>query len=140
MSKTFSNPRDRVITIILLVLCVLSAVAAALVGIDDNLPGILLALFSALAFVLAFTHPWRSLKKFLFLLLASVIGFILLIIFNIAADLILQNPATSDTLRDMLESRVAEAKVVIFLMLSAAAFLVGIAGSIVMFFRSRGNK
>jgi hypothetical protein len=41
----------------LLVTCGLSAIAAAFVGVDDNLLGIMLAFFGVIAIVLAFVHP-----------------------------------------------------------------------------------
>ena len=70
MIGALSTPQNRIKTLILLVICGLLAIAAAAVGIDDNLPGILLAYLAATAFVLAFVHPWRSARKFMFLLLA----------------------------------------------------------------------
>ncbi len=140
MSDAFSTPRNRITTIVLLVLCVLSAIAAVLVGIDDNLPGVFLALFAGIAFVLAFSHPWRSIRKFLFLLLASVLGFVFLIILNIALDFITRNPATSDSLRNLLQGRAGDAGILVLSMLSMAAFLVAAVGSLVLFIRSRRKK
>ena len=93
MIDAFSTPRNRIKTLILLVVCGLSATVAVVVGIDDNLPGVMLALLAAIAFVLAFTHPWRTTRKFMFLLLASVLGFVLFIIMNIIFDSIAQNPS-----------------------------------------------
>ena len=77
MIDAFSTPHDKKLTLILLAICGLLAIAAIVAGIEDNLPGILLAFLAATAFVLAFVHPWRIAKKYLFLLLASVLGFIL---------------------------------------------------------------
>ncbi len=90
----------RIITLILLAVCGLLAIAASVIGIDDNPPGILLAFLAATAFILAFVHPWRTPRKFLFLLLASVLGFGLFIILNILLDSITQNPATSDSISE----------------------------------------
>jgi uncharacterized membrane protein (UPF0136 family) len=137
MIAAFSTPGNRNKSIILLVICGLLAIAAAAVGIDDNPPGILLAFLSAIAFVLAFVHPWRAAKKFMFLLLASVLGFVLYIILNIILDTAAQNPAAVDGLQDLLQSPVTEAISVIIAMICAAAFIVGAVGSVAMVIRNR---
>ena len=76
MLEALSTPRNRIRTLILLAVCGVLAIAAGTVGIDDNPPGIVLAFLSACAFVLAFAHPWRASKQFLYLLVASVLGLI----------------------------------------------------------------
>jgi membrane-anchored glycerophosphoryl diester phosphodiesterase (GDPDase) len=136
MTSAFSTPHNRKMTLILLAICSLLAIAAVAVGIDDNLPGILLAFLAATAFVLAFVHPWRTAKKFLFLLLASVLGFVLYIILNIILDSVAQNPATSGALQDLIQSPVVNALSLIIAMVCPAAFIVGAVGSVVMFIRS----
>jgi hypothetical protein len=137
MIAAFSTPSNRNKTIILLAICGLLAIAATAIGIDDNPPGILLAFLSATAFVLAFVHPWRIAKKFMFLLLASVIGFVLFIILNIALDITTQDPATSGTLRELIESPAMNALNTIIIMICAAAFIVGAVGSVAMATRNR---
>jgi len=104
MVSAFSPPQNRKKTLILLAMCGLLAIAAVVVGIDDNLPGILLAFLAATAFVLAFAHPWRTARKFMFLLLASILSFVLFIILNIILDTVAQDPATSGALQDLLQS------------------------------------
>ena len=54
--------------------------AALLVGVSDNLPGILLLYASALALVLAVTHRWKDPKKFGYLTLGSILGFFIFVI------------------------------------------------------------
>ena len=137
MISAFSTPHNRRTTLILLAICGLLAIAAVLVGIDDNPPGVLLAFLAATAFVLAFVHPWRTAKKFMFLLLASVLGFVLYIILNIVLDTVAQNPATTGALQALLQSPVVDAVSIIIAMLCAAAFMVGAVGSVVMFIRNR---
>jgi uncharacterized membrane protein (UPF0136 family) len=132
-----STPRNRIKTLILLVICGLSAIASAVVGIDDNLPGILLAFLAATAFVLAFAHPWRTARKFMFLLLASVLGFVLFVILNIIFDSVAQDPATSGALQDLIQSPAIDALNLIIAMICPAAFIVGAVGSVAMFIRSR---
>ncbi|MCX6060411.1 MAG: hypothetical protein NTW69_19980 [Chloroflexi bacterium] len=137
MIDAFSTPNHKKLTLIFLAVCVLLAIAAIVTGIEDNLPGILLALLSATAFVLAFVHPWRITKKYLFLLLGSVLSFVLYIILNIILDTITQDPATSSALLDLLESPVLNAISIIIAMICTAAFIVGAVGSVAMFIRNR---
>ena len=137
MIAAFSTPHNRTITFILLAVCGLLAIAAAAVGIDDNLPGVLLAFLAATVFVIAFVHPWRTAKKFVLLLLASVLSFVLYIILNIVLDTAVQDPATAGALQDLLQSPVVNAFSVIIAILCPAAFIVGAAGSVAMFMRNR---
>jgi riboflavin transporter FmnP len=137
MSAAFSTPSNRNKTIILLAICGLLAITAVAVGIDDNPPGILLAFLAASAFVLAFVHPWRTAKKFLYLLLASLLGFILFTILNVSLDTAAQNPATTSALQDLLNSPIVNAFNIIIIMICAAALIVGAVGSVAMFIRNR---
>ena len=137
MSDAFSTPSNRIKALILLAICGLLAIAAVVVGIDDNPPGILLAFLAATAFVLAFAHSWRTARKFMFLLLASVLGLVLLIILNIIFDSVTQNPATSGALQDLIQSPAINALNLIVAMICPAAFIVGAVGSVAMFIRNR---
>lgn len=137
MIEALSTPRNRIKTISLVTICGLVAITAASIGIEDNPPGILLALLAATAFVLAFAHPWRTSRKFLFLLLASVVSFVLFAILNIIIDSVAQNPTTSIAIRNLIQSPTINAVILIIAMLCAAALIVGAIGSVVMFIRSR---
>jgi riboflavin transporter FmnP len=136
MKEAFS-PIHRVKTIILLVLCISSAIGAVVIGIDDNLPGIVLAFLAALSFILAFVHPWRTARKFLRLLLAAVLGLILFVVVNILIDTAVQNPTTPLALRELTDSPAFETMSIIIIMILPAAILIGIVGWIVMVIRSR---
>ena len=137
MIDAFSTPRNRITTFILLAICGLLAIAAVAVGIEDNLPGILLAFLAATAFVLAFAHTWRTARKFMFLLLASVLGLVLFVILNIILDTVAQNPATSGALQDLIQSPFANTLSLIIVMVCPAALIVGAVGSVAMFIRNR---
>lgn len=137
MTSAFSTSHNRRTTFILLAICGLLTIAAVAVGIDDNLPGILLAYLAATAFVLAFVHPWRTARKFLFLLLASVLGIVLFIIASIIIDSVTQNPATSGALLNLIQNPVVDAFNVIIVMVCPAAFIIGAVGSVLMFIRDR---
>ena len=71
------------------------------------------------------------------LLLASVPGFVLYIILNIVLDTAAQDPATSSALQGLLQSPVVNAINIIIAMVCPAAIVIGAAGAIVMFIRSR---
>ena len=137
MIEAFSTPRNRLVTFILLVLCGVLAITAASIGIDDNPPGIWLAFLAANAFLLAFVHPWRTARKFMFFFLASVIGSILFIALNIFLDTVAQNPTTSTAIQNLIQSPITNAINVIIIMLCPAALVIGIVGSLIMYIRSR---
>jgi uncharacterized membrane protein (UPF0136 family) len=137
MTSAFSPPQNRKMTLILLAICGLLAIAALVVGFDDNLPGILLAFITATAFVLAFVHPWRTARKFMFLLLESILGFVLFIILNIILDSVAQNPANTGMLQDLLQSPAIDAFSITIAMICLAAFIVGAVGSAAIFIRKR---
>lgn len=132
-----STSRNRNTSIILLAVCVLSAVGAVAVNIDDNLPGILLALLAAVSFILALVHPWRRAGQFLHLLLASIVGFVLFILLNIGIDTLLRNPDSPAALQRFMRTPAADALFVIIAFICTGAFLVGAVGALTMFIRGR---
>jgi hypothetical protein len=140
MIEAFSTSRNRINALILLAVCGLSATAAVVIGIDDNPAGVLLALLAAIAFILAFAHPWRTARKFIYLLLASVLGFVLFIIMSIISDSIAQGPAASASLQDLVQSPAMDALNLVIAMICTAGFVVGAIGSVAMFIRSRSAR
>ncbi len=64
-------------TYIYLSLSIISMVAAMIVSIPDNPPGIILSFMSSLLFILAFTHNWKQPKSYIILIISSVFGFVL---------------------------------------------------------------
>ena len=140
MIEAFSTPGNRIKAFIFLTLCGLLAIISVVIGIDDNPPGALLAFLSACAFILAFVHPWRSAKKFMFLLLAALLGFVLFIILSIITDSLVQNPTTPGMLKDLLQSPAFDAVILVFAIICPAAFIVGVVGSLAMFIRNRRKQ
>ena len=88
--------RSRKVTLVLVTICCVSLIVAFLIGISDNLPGLVLCYVAVTALILAFVHTWRRVKRFLILLGASLIGFPLVVILHnlfyalgqVAADVI----------------------------------------------------
>jgi hypothetical protein len=67
-------------TLLLLVICGVLAAVAGAVGISDNSVGGSLAFLSAVALVLAVAHPWRTSRRFLLLIGASVVALVAIVV------------------------------------------------------------
>ena len=135
MIDALSTPHNRIRTLIFLVTCGLSAIAAAAVGIDDNPHGILLAFLAATAFVLAFVHPWRTSRQFRRLLYASALGLVVFGLLHIMFDVTASNLGGSGLVHDLLSAGAA-----IFLittLVCPSGLLVGAVGAMVMAIRNR---
>jgi hypothetical protein len=137
MSEAFSTPGSRTRSYIFFGTCALLVTIALVIGINDNPPGILLAYLAGVSLILAFAHPWRTPRKFIYLLLASALGLVLFVLLNIATDAMAQSPATSGRLFDLTQSPAFEAINMIIAILFPAAFLVGVVGAVAAFIRSR---
>ena len=74
--------KNRKITFILAGLSAALVIGAIVVGISDNIPGIVLCLTAVILLFIAFTHSWRELKKFLILTGASLGGFFLFVLLH----------------------------------------------------------
>jgi hypothetical protein len=88
MIPALSTRRNQVRSLIFLVACVASAIAAPLVGISDNPPGIALAFFATITFILAFAHPWRRSIQFRKLFYASAAAAIILAVVHNAFEVL----------------------------------------------------
>lgn len=62
-------------TYIYLLLSIISMLAALIVSIPDNPPGIVLSFISSILLVIAFTHNFTSIKSYVILSVISVAGF-----------------------------------------------------------------
>jgi hypothetical protein len=136
MMDALSTPRNRIRTLILLVICGLSAIAAAAVGISDNPPGILLAFLAATAFVLAFVHPWRTSRQFRRLLYAQALGFVVFGLLHNVFEAIASDLGGSGLVHDLLNGAGA-AFFLIAILVCPPGLLVGAVGAVVMSIRNR---
>jgi hypothetical protein len=73
-------------TLLLLGATLILAIAASLVGISDNPPGIALLYGAGLTFALAIAHRWASPKKFGLLFLGSLVGFFIMVVIHNFAE------------------------------------------------------
>ena len=131
MLEAFSTPRNRKRTFFLLAICVLLAFAAAAVGIEDNLPGVLLAFLSMAAFTVAFVHIWRASKNFRRLMYASVLGFIASGLLHNVLHGVASEVGASGIVHDLLVGA-GVAFFLVAILLCPPVFLVGAVGTIVM--------
>jgi len=67
--------KSRKVMVGLVMLCCVLLLAAFIVGISDNPPGLALCYLATVSLILAFVNAWRKVKYFLILLGSSVIGF-----------------------------------------------------------------
>ena len=109
-------------------------IGAILVGVSDNLPGIVLCYLAAITLIVAVTRTWKRTKMFLILLGTSVGGFIVFVVLhNVFYGLTILTSHIS-ALSHLLEVfHVAFFIIAVFL--CPAAFLVGVIGSIVLAIR-----
>jgi hypothetical protein len=136
MLQALATPRDRTRTLVFLALGGAAAIAAALVGISDNPPGILMALAAAVALVLAFVHPWRTRRQFGRLLLASVLGFLLFVVLYNVFDALAGMADHVAVLHGLLEG-VGGAAFLLATLVCPAAILVSVVALVVALIRNR---
>ena len=105
-------------------------ISAVIVGVSDNILGIVLCYLATVVLVVALTHSWRKTKRFLILLVASVIAFFVFVLLHNAFYAL-----TMLTKHIAALSHLMEALHVLFfiiaIFLCPATFLVGAVGSIV---------
>ncbi|MCD6358814.1 MAG: hypothetical protein J7L90_02525 [Dehalococcoidia bacterium] len=111
------------------VFCAL-VISAIIVGVSDNIPGIVLCYLAAVVLAVAATRTWRKTRRFLILVAASVVGFFVFVFLHNAfyALTMLTNHIAA-------LSHLMEAFHVVFFIIAVflcpATFLVGGVGSIV---------
>jgi hypothetical protein len=121
-------PTNRNKTLALLAIAAVLTAAALVVGISDNIPGIVLMYLAALALVLAFVHPWRSPKQFLWLCAAAIVTFLVTAVlenaFEVGATLV-----SGQVLQGLLGA-IGATFFIIATVICPAALLVGLGGAI----------
>lgn len=136
MIAALSTRGNRLRTFTLLGVCGLSAIGAAALGIDDNPPGILLAYLAAIAFVLAFAHPWRTPRQFLGLLAVSIVGLFAFVVLDGLLEPGANSLGRGTLVLDFLHAA-GTALFLIAVMVFPAGMLVGAVGAVIMAIRNR---
>ena len=139
MIEAFSTPQNRTCAFILIAACCVLAIAAAVLGISDNPPGIALAFLSAAALILAFVHPWRAVKQFRHLFRAAGIGFIAFAVLHILFDFFAAKSVGSAFLHGVLNGAGA-ASLLIAILICPPGLFIGAVGALVMFLRNRHSE
>jgi hypothetical protein len=131
-----ATPNNRRITLLLLAAAGALVLAGLLFGVSDNPPGIVLVSIAAVAIVAAAVHPWRTPWPFVYLLVASIIGFVVLVMLHNLLDGAAGLMSEGNVLRLLLQG-VGVAAFLLAVLILPAAVLVGAAGAIIMFLRDR---
>ncbi len=133
------NPSsNRAKTLISLGICGLAIIGAAILGVDDNPPGLTLAYVAAACFVFAFVHSWRSVRKFGLLALASLVGFLIFaLIHNIFEGFVF--PITTGLVKSVVEG-ISVAAFLLAVLISPAGFAVGLMGMVGLLIRKQFQR
>ena len=135
MFRSLPSPHLTV-TVILVVLATVSAVGAILVGIDDNPPGVALAMLAGSILVTAFVHHWRSPKRFLVLCAISLGLIVILGGISIAIDIALTGGHLPEPVAPAVESA-GNALALMIAFLAVPSVFVSLAGALVVWLAGR---
>ena len=135
MFTSFRSPYRRV-SLVLMALAAASAAGAVLVSVDDNPPGLALAVLAGAMLVTAFVHHWRSTKRF-FALFAIAFGLgAIMVGILIAIDISLTGGHVAELIAPAVDMG-GNALALILAFLVAPSILVGLAGALVMLLVAR---
>lgn len=136
MLKACAAPQHRRMTLIYLAVFCLAAIAVLAIGLDGNTPANVLALVAAIALVVAFVHPWRRAREFMYLVFASGLGFVVFVVLHNLFDAGAGAMASLGPLHAILQVL----SVVAFLaavFVCPPALVIGLGGMLIMFFAGR---
>jgi hypothetical protein len=134
--EALSTPHNRRRTAACLGIAGLLAIAAGIVGISDNPPGILMLYAGASALVVAFVHPWRTSRPFRYLLYASVLGFVVFAVVHNVFEVVAARMGGPSFVVAVLQG-IQVAAFLIAVLICPPALVIGAVGAIVMWIRSR---
>jgi hypothetical protein len=130
--------KHRKATIALLAIGATLVIVALIVGIADNLPGILLLYLGVAAFILAFAHGWHRARSFQILLLVSVIGVPVFAVLHNVMYALANMMGGVVLLRQVFQFLHASC-FLLALIVCPPGILIGAVGSLVVFFRHRAR-
>jgi hypothetical protein len=134
MLASLATPQNRRITLRLAAMAGALVLAALVVGVSDNPPGLVLVGLASVAVVAAAVHPWRTPKPFVMLLIGSILGFVVLVVLHNLLEGAAGLLSEGNVLR-LLVQGVGVAAFLLAILVLPAAVLVGAGGAIVMFLR-----
>lgn len=136
MLQAFATPRNRLRTLILLTACVALAMAAAVIGIDDNLPGVLAAYLAVVALILGFVHPVRTEQPYRLLIWGSLAGGMVAAFLHEGFEALAHGPLHAGVLHAV-SGGLAAGFFLLAVLVAPPAFVVGCAGTLVVAIRNR---
>ena len=77
-----STKSNRMVTLLWCAICCGCLIAAFIVGVSDNLPGLMLCYAATISVILAFVRSWRRAKYFFILSCASLVGFVVFVVLH----------------------------------------------------------
>jgi hypothetical protein len=131
-----ATAHNRRTTLLLSAAAAALVLAALLVGVSDNPPGLVLAALAAVTLLVAAVHPWRAPRRFVLLFLASVLGFVVMVVLHNLLDGVAGLLAENNVLRALVEGMGVVAFLLAIFVLPAAA-VVGASGALIMLARER---
>jgi hypothetical protein len=134
--NALATSHNRRITILLSAAAAALVLAALLVGVSDNPPGLALVALAAVTLLVAAVHPWRAPRRFVLLFVASGIGLVVLVVLHNLLDGVAGLLAEGNVLRTLVEGVGVLAFLLAIFVLPAAA-VVGAGGALVMLIRER---
>jgi len=136
MLKAFATPQHRRVTLMFLAIFCLAVIGTLAIGLDGNTPALVLAFAAGTGLVLAFVHPWRRAREFIYLLCASGLGFVVFVVlhnlFEAGADV-----AASVWLLPAILEVLGVVAFLAAIFVCPPAFVIGLGGALIMFFRGR---
>lgn len=130
MLEAFTTPQRRRVTVTFLAVFCLAVAATLALGLDGNTPGPAAAYLAATALVLAFAHPRRRPRQFVYVLHASGLGFAAFVVLHNVLDVAAGAAANLWPLHAVLQTL----SVIAFLgavFVCPPAFAIGLAGALI---------
>jgi len=128
---------NRKLTFIFFIIGCLLLVMAYIIGIADNLPGILLLYLGTIALILSFVHSWRKPRKFKILTIVSIIGIpVFIILYNLLYGL--SKMSAEITLLSSFLNLLSVLSFLLAIIVCPAGLLIGLVGAVII--KSKNNK
>lgn len=136
----FSIRRNLLISVSLLVVGGSLILVASLIGISDNLPGILLCFLGVLSLIFSFIHHWRNVKSYKVLFFVSMIGLFVFAVLHNFLDFAGQHYENSHQLLSQFLNFLSVIFFLVAVFVCPFTMLIGLAGFIIIKYRERKSK
>lgn len=128
---------NRKLTFFFFATACISLAIAFIIGIADNLPGILLLYLGTISLILTFIHKWREFKKFKTLTLVSIIGIpVFIVLYNLLYGL--SKMSAEITLLSSFLNLLSGLSFLLAIIVCPAGLLIGLVGAVII--KNKNNK